>query len=86
MLNFCFLFVPQVSVAVAFGIFRGVPLTFGDVNENDVTIGTDADFFAGGVMVAALLISPLLFLLYLLQLANIQQTVLVSAVELFWGA
>ncbi|KAK3864253.1 hypothetical protein Pcinc_028369 [Petrolisthes cinctipes] len=75
-----------VCIAVTFGLFRGIPLTFGDVNKTVVSVGTDADFFAGGVMVAALIISPLFFFLYLFKLANIQQTVLELAINFLFAA
>lgn len=69
----------QVTISVALGLMRGVPLTFGDPKDSG-EVGSNADFFAGGILVAALLITPLLFLLYLFGLLHAQQTVLVSYV------
>nr|XP_045603586.1 uncharacterized protein LOC123761605 [Procambarus clarkii] len=70
-----------VSVSVSLGLFRGVPLTFGAPHDTSPKVGTDADFFAGGVMVAALLISPLLLLLYTLGIIRVQQTILELAIS-----
>ncbi|KAK8754463.1 hypothetical protein OTU49_016362 [Cherax quadricarinatus] len=70
-----------VSVSVSLGLFRGVPLTFGDSRHTSVHVGTDADFFSGGVMVAALLITPLLFLLYVAGVAGLQHTILEIAIN-----
>ncbi|CAL4195389.1 unnamed protein product [Meganyctiphanes norvegica] len=57
-----------ICVSIAFGIFRGVRYAhFG--NE-------DTDYFACGVLVAAIIITPLLLLCYLMGRLEIQKTML----------
>ncbi|KAK7071490.1 hypothetical protein SK128_024067 [Halocaridina rubra] len=54
----------MISVSVTFGLFRGIPLTFGRFGKADpiLNIMTHADVFAGGVMVTAFICTPLMFL------------------------
>ncbi|XP_042867305.1 uncharacterized protein LOC122250079 isoform X2 [Penaeus japonicus] len=63
-----------VTVATTFGLFRGIPLTFGDTHHFVGNIGTDTDFFAGGVMATALIVTPLFFVFYLLGRNEIRKT------------
>ncbi|XP_047484665.1 uncharacterized protein LOC125036239 [Penaeus chinensis] len=63
-----------VTVATTFGLFRGIPLTFGDTHHFAGNVGTDTDFFAGGVMVTALIVTPLFFVFYLLGRKEIRKT------------
>ncbi|XP_027225101.2 protein snakeskin [Penaeus vannamei] len=63
-----------VTVATTFGLFRGIPLTFGSTHHFAGGIGTDTDFFAGGAMVTALIVTPLFFVFYLLGRNEIRKT------------
>ncbi|XP_068219669.1 protein snakeskin-like [Palaemon carinicauda] len=61
----------MVSVSVTFGIFRDTPLTF---SADYRRIVTDADVFCGGVMVAQLIVTPVLFVCHHINRVTIEDS------------
>ncbi|XP_045600275.1 protein snakeskin [Procambarus clarkii] len=55
-----------LCVIIAFGLFRGSNTTFGNL---------DLDYFSGGVLVTALIVTPLLLVCYLMGRLEIQKTI-----------
>ena len=62
----------QITVVVAFGFFRGTSALF------SFTLGDDADYFGCGVLVTAMIITPLLLTCYIMGRFEIQKTIFVS--------
>ncbi|KAK8375875.1 hypothetical protein O3P69_008550 [Scylla paramamosain] len=60
-----------VTVVVAFGIFRGSNARF----ALSLSFATDADFFGCGVLVTAMIITPLLLSCYIMGRYEIQKTI-----------
>ncbi|XP_045112837.1 protein snakeskin-like [Portunus trituberculatus] len=61
------------TVVVAFGIFRGSDARF--ALSRSQNFATDADFFGCGVLVTALIITPLLLTCYIMGRYEIQKTI-----------
>ncbi|XP_071513069.1 uncharacterized protein [Panulirus ornatus] len=76
----------MVCLSVTLALFRGVPLTFGDPQESSVAIGTDADFFAGGIMVAAMLMTPFIFLMSIMSSLHLKYTPLEIGVNALFAS